>query len=139
MHFQSRIIINASREQVFNAISDAHLFPQFDPNCLKLEGTIKKGAQIKFFPRQQNNKPLVMVVSLVEKNNKIIWEKSWPFNLYKRMRIFGVYAKDDHTTEFTIEEVFSGHFLNFLTNKIPNMENEFRIFTKGLKKFLESR
>ncbi len=139
MEYQSRIVINASGEQVFNAISNPQHFSHFDPSCLRLEGTIKRGQKIQFYSRLHANKPLKMRISVLVKNQKMVWVWSLPFNLFKRERSFSIFAKDDFTTEFKIAENYSGILLPLFRKKIPNMQTEFQLFTKGLKKFLESR
>lgn len=139
MEYQSKIVINASGEQVYNVISNPQHFSHFDPNCLKIEGTLKLGQKIKLYSRLHGKKPLKMRVSVLVRNHKMVWVCGWPFNLFKRERIFTISAKDDSTTEFRIAEVYSGALLSLFRKKIPNMHTEFQLFTKGLKKFLESR
>ncbi len=139
MEYQSKIIINAPCEQVFNAISNVDLFPIFDPSCLKIEGSIKQKQNIKIYTRDRPQRPLMMRVSVVEKNQKMVWSTGLPFGLFRRVRSFIVFAKDDHTTEFLIAEVYSGPLLGLLKNTISDMSKEQKLFTKGLKKYLESR
>lgn len=69
----------------------------------------------------------------------MIWFSSWPLNLLKSTRTFSVIAKDDFTTEFHMVETISGPLLTLFPNLACDKSEEFSLFSKGLKRFIESR
>ena len=135
MEFRTKIVINASAETVFNTICQAENFVLFDPNCIRIDGEIKKGNYIKAHSKLNPGRAFKVRVSELKAPESMVWEGGMPFNLFKGVRIFSVIAKDDRTTEFHMVETFSGPLLNLFKNSIPDMTEAFKQFSKGLKKY----
>lgn len=139
MEFRTKIIINAPSETVFNVITQADNFALFDPNCIKIDGEIGLGKKLSVYSKLNPKRVFKVYVRELSSGSRMVWESSLPFNLFKGVRTFTVLAKDDHTTEFNMHEIFSGYLLFLFKNKIPDMTNAFNVLAKGLKKYIEAR
>ncbi len=137
--FRTKAIINASADMVWQTIVDSSLYSQFDPNCIKIDGKIELNNIIKIRSKLSPKQVFRVTVSELVPKESMVWESGLPFNLFKGVRTFTVLAKDDQTTEFHMVEVFSGHLLKLFANKLPDMNEPFRQFSQGLKRFIESR
>jgi len=135
--FFAKTIINASALEVFRVVSDAALYPQFDPNCLKVYGRIEEGQSLIIHSRNGQKIYKPDVVSVV-KDQKIILKTSLPFALFQNKWTFTIIPKDDFTTEFRREDEGQGPLLYFLKKEIPD-QTSIREFCLGLKRFIESR
>ncbi len=138
MEFRSKIIINASSDIVFNIIARADNYMLFDSSCLKIEGEIGLGKTIKIYSKLRPERAFKVRVTKLLNNQLIVWETGLPFNLFKGVRTLSVLAKDDQTSEFNIEEKFSGYLLKLFKKNIPDMTENFDNFAKSLKKHVES-
>ncbi len=139
MEFKTKIIINAPSKIVFNIITKADNFVLFDPNCIKIDGEICLGKKLSVYSRLSPNRVFKIRVSELVPGSRMVWESALPFNLFKGVRTFTVLAKDDHTTEFSVNEIFSGHLLFLFKKAVPDMTDAFNLLAKGLKKHIESR
>lgn len=137
--FRTKAIINASADMVWKTITDSSLYAQFDPNCITIKGAIEQGKYIKIRSKLSPNRVFTVKVNEMKPHERMVWQSGLPFNLFGGVRTFTVIAKDDQTTEFHMEEVFSGHLFNLFKNQLPDMNDAFRQFSQGLKKFIESR
>lgn len=134
--FRTRIIINAPADTVWRALTDLEAHTQFDPSCTKIEGKLIVGERVRVYSTLR--KKHAYRVSEIRPNEIMVWEFSWPFNLIRCVRTFVVMAKDDQTCEFNMQEVFEGHLATY-TKRIPDLTDNFREFSRGLKRFIESR
>ena len=137
--FRTRAIINAPATVVWETLTDTKAYPKFDPNCLKIEGEFLPGKNIIIYSKSYSKPRLKARISQFEPNESMVWEAGLPFNIFKNVRTFTIIAKDDQTTEFSMVEVFDGHLFALFAARIPDLDNAFNAFSKGLKRFIESR
>lgn len=137
--FHTKAIINASADLVWRTLTDSTLYPEFDPNCLGIEGAIKMGNSLKIRSKLSPNRVFKVTVSELKPQELMIWESGLPLNLFTGKRTFSVLAKDDQTTEFHMSEIFSGYLVGLFANKLPDMNQAFAQFSRGLKGYIESR
>ncbi len=136
--YRAKAIINAAASDVFKVLTDANAYPQFDPNCVLVDGHFAQGKRIALIDKLASARTRVRI-TLLSPNDVMIWELGLPFHLLKRVRTFKVIAKDEQTTEFQLSEVQSGYLLELLTSRLPDQNQAFQEFAKGLKKYIESR
>ena len=138
MKFQAKSIINAPAEKVWAVLSEAKNFPKFDTTCIRIEGNIAEGKKIKIFSKLSPKHPFTITVTRMTKPRQMVWESGMPFDLFKGVRTFHILAKDDATSEFYLEENFSGPLLFLMRRVIPDMSHAFETCAQGLKEFVES-
>lgn len=137
--FHTKAIINASADLVWKTLTNSKLYPEFDPNCLGIEGVIKTGNSLKIRSKLSPSRVFKVTVRELKPGERMIWESGLPFNLFTGRRTFTVLAKDDQTTEFHMTEIFSGYLVGFFAHKLPDMNEAFSQFSRGLKGYIESR
>jgi len=137
--FRARAIINAPAAAVFQTITNLEAYPKFDPNCIKIDGVMELNGRLKIQSKLSPNRIFDVTVSEFKPNEKMVWESGLPLNLFKGRRTFLVTAKDDQTSEFEMVEVFTGLLANLICKSIPDMNEAFSDFAKGLKRFIEAR
>lgn len=66
------------------------------------------------------------------------WSGGMPLGLFKGVRTYQLAKGEGDTTEFSMQEVFSGPMLALIGKSIPDMTEAFDAFAAGLKKRAES-
>jgi hypothetical protein len=61
------------------------------------------------------------------------WTGGLPLGLFKGVRTFTLTPNPDSSTNFTVEEVFSGPLLPLFARSLPDMTQPFADFVAGLK------
>ncbi|HXW52619.1 MAG TPA: SRPBCC domain-containing protein [Myxococcota bacterium] len=135
--FRAKAIINAPAAVVFQTLTNLDIYPDFDPNCIKIEGRVLVNSCIKIRSKLSPDRLFKVTITELKPNEKMVWEAGLPFNLFKGVRTFTVIAKDDQTTEFEMVEVISGLLPH--VKMLPDMSAAFSDFAKGLKRFIEAR
>ncbi|MEZ0374052.1 MAG: SRPBCC family protein [Candidatus Sericytochromatia bacterium] len=136
--FQASAMIEAAPEAVWAILTDAAAYPQFDPNCERIEGAIKSGETIKAFTKLAPGQAFPVKVSEFVPAQKMAWSSGMPFGLFKGERSFVLKPAAGGATEFTVKEVFSGPMMALIGGSIPDMTEPFRQFVAGLKQRAEA-
>jgi hypothetical protein len=137
--FHAKAIINAPAKVVFKTITELSSYPNFDLNCLKIDGILKEDNILYIYSKLRPKRALKVKVREIIDNEKMVWESSWPLNIFKQVKKFIVIAKDDSTSEFQIIEEFSGFLIKVFKNIIPNKNKILRQFSLRIKCFIESQ
>ncbi len=106
---------------------------------LSIDGIATLNSCLKIRSKLSPDRVFKVRITELKPNEKMVWESGLPLNLFKGVRTFTVTPKDDQTTEFEMVEVFSGLLSHVFGKAIPDMSNAFLDFSKGLKRFIESR
>ena len=137
MKYQSSVTIHAPVEKVWNILTDTSAWPQWDPNCERIEGDGSiPGERIKVFTRLKPGVGFSVKVLEVTPNQQLVWGAGMPFGLFKGERTFQL-VSDGARTHFTTREVFSGPMLKLIGRSIPDLSDAFDQFTAGLKRRAE--
>lgn len=131
--FQASATIQASPEAIWAILTDAKAYPKFDPNCERIEGTIKAGETIKAFSKLAPGRAFPVKVSEFVPKQKMAWSSGMPFGLFKGERTFVLKAAGNGATDFTVREIFSGPMMALIGGSIPDMTEPFKQFVEGLK------
>lgn len=136
MKFQAKAIINAPAKDVFRILSDTALYSQLDPHCIRASGIFAEGNVINMYYKNDIIEKF-KVISLT-KDQKIVLEKSLPFDLFDIIRTFTIIAKDDFTTELRRSDEGRGLLLWIFKNKIADRA-QLHEFCLHIKRYIESR
>ena len=137
MHFTATTTINAKPETIWNIITDASKFPEWEPNVVRIEGTIALGEKVTAYTKRDPKRAFPAKVTEFVPNKKMEWTGGMPFGLFKGVRSFTLTPKGD-STEFTLREEFSGPMLFMIKGSIPDQTQDFENFVQGLKQRAES-
>lgn len=136
--YSATTTINASPERVWQALTDASAYPRFDPNAIRIEGTIAAGQTIKAYSKLSPDRAFPVKVSVFEPNKHMEWSSGMPLGLFKGVRAFTI-TPQGSSVKFTVKEDFSGPMLGMFKRSIPDMNEPFKLFVDGLKAYVEGR
>lgn len=130
--YEASATIDAAPEKVWSVLLATGQWPEWDPFCEKIEGTVALGAKIKAFSKLSPGRAFPVKVSELVANERMVWSGGMPLGLFKGVRTFTL-ARDGERTRFEVREVFSGPMLALIGGSIPDMTEAFQKFAAGLK------
>jgi hypothetical protein len=125
------INIQATAERIWNLLTDAKGFPRWNSTVTSVEGEISEGKRIvvrvpgtdrKFTPKVSNVVP----------NQRMIWTGGFA-PMFKGVRTFGLKQQHDGSTEFVMEECFSGLMLPLVGRSLPDFKPIFERYASDLR------
>ena len=125
--------IQASPERIWGLLTDASRYTDWNPAVLGIEGNIAEGQRIHLKSIVNPDRTFKLNVSDVNENESMVWWDGMPLGLFKGVRTFELTPNDDGTTNFSMEEVYSGLMAPMITKSIPDMTDSFEQFADGLK------
>lgn len=131
--------INADQQTIWNLLTDAPAYPDWNPAVLGIEGTIADGQKLKLTSIVNPDRQFKMTVSEFDAPDRMVWSDGMPLGLFKGVRTFLVTEQSDGTCEFAMEEVYSGLMEPIISKSIPDMTDSFEQFADGLKGAAEGR
>ena len=131
-HFGASADINASAETIWSILTDAASYPEWDPNMVKLEGTVAAGETVTAHTKL-SSRAFPAQVSVFEPNKKMVWSSGMPLGLFKGARTFTLEAQGEDATRVTVEETFTGLLMPIFGRTIPDLQPSFDSFVAGLK------
>lgn len=137
--YSVRKTINAAPQVIWDVITDATSYPTWNPAVLGIEGTIAEGQKIKLRSIVNPDREFKLNVSDVEAPRRMVWSDGMPLGLFIGVRTFRVEPNGDGTTDFAMEEVYSGLMAPLITKSIPDMSDSFEKFGNGVKAEAERR
>ena len=132
-HFGTSIEINAAPEKIWAILTDAAAYPAWDPNMLKLEGTIAANQRLTIYTKLAPNRAFKPIVSAFDAPKWMVWESGMPLGLFKGVRTFKLEALGENHTRFTTQETFSGLLMPLFGKTIPDLDPVFAEFGKAIK------
>ena len=135
--FIAKTTINTLPEKIWAILVDGSSYPEWDPYCERIEGTIAAGQKIKAFTTLSPGRAFPVKVTDFEPNSKMVWKGGMPLGLFTGERTFTLTPQDNGKTEFIVQETFTGPMLFLISKSLPDMTEPFQAFVKGLKKRAE--
>lgn len=130
--------IEAEPQVVWDLLTTAADYPDWNPAVLGVEGEIEDGATIRLTSVVNPKRQFKLKVTDVRPPNHMVWWDGMPLGLFKGVRTFDVTANGDGTSEFEMEEVYSGLMAPLITKSIPDQTEAFNQFADGLKRAAET-
>lgn len=131
--FSSTITIQAPPETIWAILTDAPVYPEWNPTVDKVEGTIEPGEKIKVFAKISPGRAFPVKVSEFVPAEKMVWSSGMPLGLFKGERTFTLTPRGDGAVEFSMREVFSGLMSPLIERSIPDLQPAFDEFAGALK------
>jgi hypothetical protein len=69
--------------------------------------------------------------------HRMVWSDGMPLGLFKGVRTYRLTPQANGSTEFSMEEVFSGLLEPIISKSIPDMTESFEQFADGLRQAAE--
>lgn len=131
--------IDAEPQVIWNLLTNASSYPEWNPAVLAVEGEIEEGQRIKLTSVVNPDRQFKLNVSDVQPPNHMVWSDGMPLGLFKGVRTFTVSPTGDGSSEFKMEEVYSGVMEPLISRSIPDQTDSFNQFADGLKEAAETR
>lgn len=137
LQFSASTKINAPAETIWNILTDASKYTEWDENMLKLDGTIAPGQALTITTRLDPKRAFKPKVTEFEPNRRMVWQSGMPFGLFTGARTF-LLQPDGDGVKFSLTEEFKGLMLPMIKGSIPDLNPVFQKFVEALKARAES-
>ena len=131
--YRATTTIQAPPETIWQILTDAPAYPEWDPWAIRIEGRIAAGERLKAFTKLAPDRAFPVRVSTFEPGRRMVWSGGMPLGLFKGVRTFTLEDNGDGSVDFTVEEAFSGPLLPLFAKSLPDMTQPFQDFVEGLK------
>ena len=135
--FETSTTINAAPGRIWSILTDVSAYPEWDPSCEKILGSVFLAAKLEVFSTLAPGRAFSVRVTQLVPNELMTWSGGLPLGLFRGVRTFRVRETGADTTQFTLREVLSGPMLNVIRSHLPDMSEPFDKFAKGLKQRAE--
>ena len=126
--------IRAPAARIWSLLTDAKGFPRWNSTVTRVEGEISEGERLRVHV-PGTNRTFTPRVSGVVPDERMTWTGGF-FPVFKGVRIFEL-RKSEVSTEFVMEERFSGLLLPFVKGSMPDFGPVFDRYAHDLKREAE--
>jgi hypothetical protein len=123
--------IHAPAAAIWSLLIDANGFPRWNSTVTRVEGQIREGGRLRIHV-PGTDRTFTPSVSGVVPNERMIWIGGFS-PVFKGVRTFELKPSDDGSTEFVMEERFSGLMLPFVKGSMPDFGPVFERYANDLK------
>lgn len=136
METRIRATIHASPDRIWALLTDAAGFPRWNSTVTSIEGEIAEGRTLKLKVPTARDRVFKPKVSNVEPGRSMIWSDGMA-PMFKGVRTFTLTPNGDGSTEFSMEEAFSGLMLPMIRGSLPDFVPVFETYAEDLKRAAE--
>ena len=130
--YESSSTIAAPPDAVWEILTDASAYPEWDSGVVRVEGDVAPGEKLKVTSEVNPKRAYPVKVTRFEPGRAMAWTGGMPLGLMKGVRTFSL-TPENGTTRFTLREEFTGPMLPLIWRSMPDMQPSFDKFTSGLK------
>jgi hypothetical protein len=127
--------IRAQAATIWGLLTDANGFPRWNSTVTRVEGQIRDGERLRLHV-PGTNRTFTPRVSGVVPDERMTWTGGFS-PVFKGVRTFELRPSDDGSTEFLMEERFSGLMLPFVKGSMPDFGPVFERYANDLKREAE--
>jgi hypothetical protein len=127
-----QIRIQAGAEIIWSLLTDAPGFPRWNSTITRIEGAIREGERLRLHV-PGTNRTFTPTVSGVVTNRRMIWSDGLP-TVFKGVRNFALEAREEGSTNFFMEERFSGVVFALTRGLLPDFQPIFETYAMDLKR-----
>ena len=131
--FSASTNINASPETIWSILTDAEHYPEWDPQAIRIEGTIAEGEMVTAYTKLSPDRAFPAKVTEFVPGKRMTWTGGMPLGLFKGERTFTLTPQEDGSIQFDLREAFSGLLFPLFGKSLPDMTGAFEGFVAGLK------
>lgn len=133
MEYSATTTIHAAPDTIWQILTHAPGYPEWDPSAIRIEGDIAPGEKITAYTKLSPDRAFPVKVTEFRPGEKMVWTGGMPLGLFKGVRSFILEPEGNGATRFTVREVFSGPLLPIFGRTVPDMTQTFEEFVQGLK------
>lgn len=127
--------IRASAAIIWSVLTDAQGFPRWNSTVSSIEGQIREGERLRLRV-PGTNRTFTPTVSGVVPNERMTWTGGFA-PIFKGVRTFTLRPRNDGSTDFAMEERFSGLLLPLIKGSMPDFGPVFERYASDLKREAE--
>jgi hypothetical protein len=136
--FNTSIKINAPAEKVWNILTDASNWTQWNTTIEKIDGSIALGNKVTVVTKASPDQAFPLKVTKFVPYRSMVWTGGMPLGLFTGKRTYSVNQINESSSEFSMNEVFTGLMAPLFTRSIPDLQPSFDEFANCLKYHSES-
>jgi hypothetical protein len=134
--YDASAAIRASPDAIWEVLTDARGYTQWDSGVERVDGNIGPGERITVVSKANPGRAFPVTVTEFEPGRRMVWSGGMPLGLFRGVRTFTL-AEAGGVVAFTVREEYTGPLLPLIWPSIPDLEPSFRQFATGLKARLE--
>jgi hypothetical protein len=123
--------IRASARDIWSLLTDAKGFPRWNSTVTAIEGQIREGERLRVSV-PGTARAFTPAVSGVVPNERMTWTGGFA-PMFKGVRTFELKPRNDGSTDFVMEERFSGLMLPLIKGSLPDFGPIFERYATDLK------
>jgi len=127
--------IRARASAVWRVLTDANGYPRWNSTVSALEGQIREGQRLRLRV-PGTDRTFTPVVSGIVPNERMIWTGGFA-PLFKGVRTFVLKPGPPESTDFSMEEHFTGLMLPLVKGSLPDFVPVFESYANDLKREAE--
>ena len=135
--FTAAETINATPEQLWQILTDAGAYGDWDNGISTVEGSIAEQAHIKVHPTGEATTHEVTITEATPER-RMVWREGMPLGLFTEVRTFRLLSEREGTTRFSLSEEVSGPLTIFKRKRLEAVQGELDAFAAGLKQVAEA-
>jgi hypothetical protein len=135
--FSTSTIIHASPETIWDILTDASNWSNWNTTIIKIEGKIALGEKITVYAKVNPNRAFPLAVTEFVPKELMVWSGGMPLGLFKGERTYKLSQNPDGSVEFSMQEIFSGPMAPLIAGSIPDLNPSFEEFASALKRRAE--
>lgn len=134
VEFLSRSTIHAAPDVVWNVLTDAAGYAQWNPEIVAVEGRMAFGERIRARVKVGSGaiRPVPMRVTVFDAPTRMEWTGGLPLGLFTGRRVFTV-TPGDGTTDFRMLVQMSGPLATLMVKAVGDRQVEIDAFSAALK------
>ena len=127
--------IRANATVIWRILTDADGFSRWNSTVSRIEGQIREGERLRVHV-PGTDRTFTPVVSDVVPNERMTWTGGFA-PIFKGVRTFTLRPRDDGSTDFVMEERFSGLMLPLVKGSLPDFGPIFSSYANDLRREAE--
>ena len=127
--------IQAPAATIWSLLTNANDFPRWNSTVTRVEGQVREGAQLRLHV-PGTDRTFSPRVSGVLPDRRMTWTGGFAL-VFKGVRTFELRQQDEGSTDFVMEERFSGLMLPIVRGSMPDFGPVFASFANDLKRGAE--
>ena len=136
--FSTSVQINAPAEKVWEILTDASSWNQWNTTIERIDGAIVLGNKVTIVTKLNPGHAFPLKITQFVPNQAMVWTGGMPLGLFTGKRTYSIDRISETSSEFSMNEVFTGLMAPLITRSIPDLQPSFDEFANCLKSQAES-
>ncbi len=131
--FATRIAISAQPEIIWQVLTDATGYPDWNTTVSRVDGTIAAGEKITVHVTATPGRAFPVRVVEFAPCTRMVWRGGMPLGLFAGTRTYELKSRGDRQVDFSMREEYTGVLAPLITKSIPDLQPAFNEFAACLK------